>query len=478
MASLSRDKSGGKRILFQGEDGKRQAIRLGDVPVKDAERFLGRVESLISAKLCGTSIDQDTARWVTALPDKMYERIVRAGLAQPRERTQIITLVQLLDRFVEAAVVKPATKAAYRQTTKSLLKHFGSGTRVDHIKEADADRWRKALADEGLAQATQAKRTHIARSIFSRAVRWGYIERSPFEGVKSGTQVNPDRWHYVDSPTIEAVLDACPDAQWRAIVGLCRYAGLRCPSEVVLLRWGDVDWERGRMMVRSPKTQAHDGHAVRTVPIDQRLRGILQSLFEQAEEGVEAVVPRLRNGKVNLRTHLTRIIERAGVKPWPRLVQNLRASCATDWTERYPNRTVAAWLGHSALIGATHYVRSRDEYIDLAAGLGAGCEEPQGDNGRFWGPNGGAKSGAPSAQKAAQHAPAPVGTGWENSAQVFENFGFTQTNAGECRSTRNLANGRRGIRTPEGVSQQIYSLPRLSTPASALSPRRGRRPEI
>ncbi len=98
----------------------------------------------------------------------------------------------------------------------------------------------------------------------------------------------------------------------------------------------------------------------------------MSNLFEQAEEGVEAVVPRLRDGKVNLRAHLTRVIERAGVKPWPRLVQSLRASCATDWTEHCPNRTIAAWLGHSALIGATHYVRSRDEYMDLAAGLGAG----------------------------------------------------------------------------------------------------------
>ena len=40
MASLSRDKSGGKRILFIDADGKRRAIRLGKVSVRAAESGL------------------------------------------------------------------------------------------------------------------------------------------------------------------------------------------------------------------------------------------------------------------------------------------------------------------------------------------------------------------------------------------------------------------------------------------------------
>jgi integrase len=43
--------------------------------------------------------------------------------------------------------------------------------------------------------------------------------------------------------------------------------GLRCPSEIAALRWGDVNWKRGRLMVRSVKTEGHEGHAVRVVPI-------------------------------------------------------------------------------------------------------------------------------------------------------------------------------------------------------------------
>jgi integrase len=56
------------------------------------------------------------------------------------------------------------------------------------------------------------------------------------------------------SPRRQRPLAVCPDAQWRAIVALCRSVELPCSSEVVALRWGDVNWERGRVMVRSAQT--------------------------------------------------------------------------------------------------------------------------------------------------------------------------------------------------------------------------------
>ena len=64
------------------------------------------------------------------------------------------------------------------------------------------------------------------------------------------------------------------------------------------------------------------------------------------------------------------IIVRAGLVPWPRLFQNLRASCATDWVERYPNHVVARWLGHSPLIAATHSPQARERHFEDAVSGG------------------------------------------------------------------------------------------------------------
>ena len=120
------------------------------------------------------------------------------------------------------------------------------------------------------------------------------------------------------------------------------------------------------MTVRSPKTSAHDGHAVRIVPITPELRPILQALFDQAPEGSEAVVPGLTDPTTNLRTTFMKLIARAGYEPCPRLFQNMRASCATDWAEALPAHVVAKWLGHSPLVAAKHYLQTRDAHFEVA----------------------------------------------------------------------------------------------------------------
>jgi hypothetical protein len=59
----------------------------------------------------------------------------------------------------------------------------------------------------------------------------------------------------------------------------------------------------------------------------------------------------------NLRTTFIKLITRAGHKPWPRLLHNMRASCATDWAEALPAHVVAKWLGHSPSVAAKHHLQ-------------------------------------------------------------------------------------------------------------------------
>ncbi len=55
---------------------------------------------------------------------------------------------------------------------------------------------------------------------------------------------------------------------------------------------------------------------------------------------------------------------RSCVPSWPTLLQNLRASYATDWSEHYPSHVVAKWLGHSPKVAAQHYLMSRDHHFE------------------------------------------------------------------------------------------------------------------
>ncbi len=417
MASVSHDANGTRRVLFTDGDGVRRSIRLGKMPAKSAASFALRVEALLALKRSGDPFGEELGAWVRDRPDRVHARLARAGLVKPRTIASVLTLGDLLARYEAAAVVKASTIAARKQTTKSLRAHLGEATPLDTLTPADADRWRKAIAGEGLAGATVAKRVHVAKAVFRKAVKWGLIASSPFEDLKAGSQANPERAHYVTPATIAAVLDKCPDDQWRAIITLSRYAGLRCPSEIVGLRWGDVNWDRGRLTVRSPKTAGHgEAHAVRVVPIAPELRPILMRLFEQAEPGAESVVPRLNDATMNLRTTFYKIIARAGEKPWPRLFHNLRASCATDWVERFPAHVVAGWLGHSPLIAAQHYLQTRDAHFDLAAGVFQG----------------GAKSDESVERNASQHEAARTCTGSADKPQTVLVSGVLQNDTKSC----------------------------------------------
>jgi integrase len=73
------------------------------------------------------------------------------------------------------------------------------------------------------------------------------IEKSPFRKLKGAAKGNPERFYFLSCQDAEKIIRACPDNQWKLIVALSRYGGLRCPSEHLGLRWGDVDWENGRI---------------------------------------------------------------------------------------------------------------------------------------------------------------------------------------------------------------------------------------
>jgi hypothetical protein len=123
---------------------------------------------------------------------------------------------------------------------------------------------------------------------------------------------------------------------------------------------GDVDWERKSLLVRSPKTAGNPNHADRVVPVCQELQPIILDLYEAAPEGAVEMVPQAHRAHVNIFLGLKKIVERAGLKPWPRLLQNLRSSCATDWAYDCPGVESSKWMGHSKVVAAEHYLQSRD----------------------------------------------------------------------------------------------------------------------
>jgi integrase len=367
MASVTA-RNGRRAVQFVAADGKRFTISLGKVPQRAAEQFAVFIDRLLAARKAALPLDGPTAAWLAGLPPATRQRLAAAGLIDaPADERPAVALRDFLTQYIAGRDdVKALTTRNLRAAAAELIAFFGQDRRIDAITAADADDYRRALRRR-LSENTVRRLCGRARQFFRAAIRRRLLSENPFGDMRDvAVQPNKAREFFVSREAAAAVIDACPDAQWRLLVALARYGGLRVPSEVLALTWEHVDWARGRLRVPSPKTERHAGRGERLIPLFRELRPHLEECFELAEPGVPWIITRYRDSAVNLRTQLVRIIRRAGLSPWPKLWQNLRASRATELAAQFPQHVAAAWCGHTVAVAAKHYWTVRDEDYEAA----------------------------------------------------------------------------------------------------------------
>ena len=247
------------------------------------------------------------------------------------------------------------------QAKRVLVEYFGENHPLRSIRPADALGWQRWLQTKHkYSVATISMHSKKAKTMFKAAVDDGLLESNPFDAIRGMKESNVDRQRFIPRDVINRILEECPGVQWRLIVVLCRYAGLRCPCEVLGLRWTDLDWQRGSIRVDSPKT------GLRFVPMFPEVRKALMEAREAAPKGSERCIDEYPEKSPNLRTQFKRIICRAHVEPWPRLFHNLRASCRTELQELLPDHAVNKWLGQSSRVAEEHYITVHDEHWNRA----------------------------------------------------------------------------------------------------------------
>jgi integrase len=305
----------------------------------------------------------------------LYEKLAKVRLVVSRVAPDDGPAVPLLGKFIDEYArkrtdLKESTKTAWGHTKRCLIDFFGATRPLDRITAGEAEDFRRWLVDDQkLADNTVRRRVGFAKQFFQAAVRYEYLSKSPFAQINGClVRENRERDYYVTREEAAKVLDACPSIGWRLIFALSRFGGLRCPSEHMGLRWQDVHWEQDRFTVHSPKTERHNGRATRLVPIFPELRPFLEAAWEQAEPGTEFVITSPRGDTPG--TGMERIIRTAGLEPWPKLFQNLRATRATELVAAgWPEYKVCKWLGHTEAIAKRHYWQVTDDDYRKAAGL-------------------------------------------------------------------------------------------------------------
>ena len=364
-------RNGNRTIAFSHPNGKRPKIRLGRVDLRYAQSFKVKVESLAGSLLTGHPPADEVNLWVMKLEQPIADRLAEVGLIPRRQPVEQATLGRFLATYIAGRDSKPLTVVNLQRAADLLTEHFGQDEPLAAITQERATAWRDWLrtpkpTGKGMGVNTSRRHTGRARQFFAAAVRRKFIAESPFRELTASLVANRSRDRFVTRDEARAISDACPNLSWRLLWNLVRFAGLRCPSEVFTLRWSDVNWDRELITITSPKTEHHDGKESRIIPIFEELRPHLDAAYHAAPEGNGFCVTGI--GRKNCGTHMKRIIVKAGIKPWPKLFVNCRASRETELADTFPIQTVVAWIGHSPKVALKNYLQVPIEHYRRAVG--------------------------------------------------------------------------------------------------------------
>lgn len=377
MASIARDTNGNRRIQFVAPDGKRPTIRLGKVSQRTAEGIKYRMEQMLEAIHFNRPMEPDLALWVKGLEPRLSKKLAAFGLIANPDSKPTAKLRPFLREWLATRKgdYKPASLISWGQVADALMGFLGADCPLADVTPSKAEAFRQSMLAAGLRPTTIHKRLQHARMFLSLAKRQGLVEVNPFEFVRHRPGDVSERRAYVPAENVLRAIDHAPNGTWKLIIALSRFAGLRVPSEALSLRWQDVDWERGRLTVPSPKTQHLAGRSYRVIPLFPSVRPYLEAAWDDAPEGAEYVIPeeyrRRTQGpagwaNANLRTTFEKVIRRAGLEPWPRLWHSMRASCETDLARQFPLAVVAKWLGNTQAVAMRHYVDVTDADFERA----------------------------------------------------------------------------------------------------------------
>ena len=369
MASVSTQKKTGlRRVIFFDLSGRRSAIHVGKISMASAREIAGHVQHLVICRKSGTDCRRSTTDWVERIRQDWPNLANRLG------EFCLIAIKICSDPtftdFAEGLIatrsdVKPNTVKAWKQAAEKVRLFFGNRTIRSLTAKDGSDflRWLHSPVDCGGAghtASTPSKHLTIAKGFLNEAVDAEILAGNPFHKVKGDRTVDKRRRRFITAEQIESVIRSTEDVELRAVIALSRWAGLRTPSEPFALEWSHIDWERLRITVPAVKTK------LRELPLFPELVPYLKTLHKSGVQNL-FVFPRLRQfTDANLRKQMSRLIRRSGMMVWPKLFQNIRSSRQTELEERFPRKTVCAWMGNSETVADQHYLQVLDEHFDRA----------------------------------------------------------------------------------------------------------------
>ena len=217
-------------------------------------------------KLVAHTLQQ--ARSLLSAEKARVEKTVTLGYAPPSAET----FAAVSKRFLKHQKARLTQRAYTREDgiLETHLKPFFGTVKLSDVRRVDVQKYITHRSGE-VSPGSVVKELNVLKHLLALAVEWELIPANPAHGVKP-PRVPAGRVRYLQPKELRAVLEACPE--WlRPIAGLAVATGMR-RGEILGLRWLDIDFNGGRIML--PQTKNGDGRIVYLNTLAQQALAIVR----------------------------------------------------------------------------------------------------------------------------------------------------------------------------------------------------------
>jgi integrase len=209
---------------------------------------------------------------------------IKINTKSAQQQFHSVTVGALADRFMVEempARVREDTAKTYQGLLRNWIRPRWGTEFLQNVKTLAVEHWLKNVPRSA---STKAHIRNLMHLFFNCAIRWELVEKNPIELVRqSGKRGSVPR--VLAPEEFRKLLDELKQP-YRTIVLVAGCLGLRI-SEILGLRWGDIDWQNLNIMVQrsvvlgkvyETKTEA----SRKPMPIDPKLAEVLLTFRRQA----------------------------------------------------------------------------------------------------------------------------------------------------------------------------------------------------
>jgi len=264
---------------------------------------------------------------------KLYSR--QLGLVENNKKTS-----EFFQEYLEYSKANKAFKTHKLDTEAiSIFRQFEPAAYLQQIQSQFIEKWKQSLKERENTPATVNIRLRTLKAAFSKAVEWKYLHQNPCAGVPQLKDAGK-KVRFLSKEEIHAILEVAEEPL-RSIFLFFIYTGMRL-SELLNLRWEDVDLGRGVIIIQAREGWNPKDYEMREIPIHPELKPVIEKL----KPGKGIIFP--GNDVFSLNKRFKRLTRAAGVEDFR--VHDLRHTFASHLVMNGVDLvTVKELLGHAKI---------------------------------------------------------------------------------------------------------------------------------